>query len=102
MILKRIVIFRLLCYGTMILTMGSFLSSSQASDSEASITPSFFYDHATEQGQRFKLSGVIKNGSIAMKKGTLENKFLVTDFKNDIEVVFRGALPSTFKEGDMA
>lgn len=37
-----------------------------------------------------------------MKRGTLENKFILTDFKNDIAVLFKGALPSTFREGDMA
>ena len=58
--------------------------------------------HSTLAGQRFKLSGVIKHGSIAVKKGTLENKFVMTDFKNDITVLFKGPLPSTFREGDMA
>ena len=58
--------------------------------------------HSTLAGQRFKLSGVIKHGSIAVKKGTLDNKFIMTDFKNDIVVLFRGALPPTFREGDMA
>ena len=53
-------------------------------------------------GQRFKLSGVIKHGSIAVKKGTLDNKFIMTDFKNDIIVLFKGSLPPTFREGDMA
>lgn len=53
-------------------------------------------------GQRFKLSGVVKHGSIEMKKGTLENKFTLTDFKNDVSVVYKGALPATFREGDMA
>jgi cytochrome c-type biogenesis protein CcmE len=37
-----------------------------------------------------------------MKKGTLENKFVLTDFKNDIMVVYKGSLPATFREGDMA
>jgi cytochrome c-type biogenesis protein CcmE len=37
-----------------------------------------------------------------MKKGTLENKFLITDFKNDLVVLYKGPLPSSFKEGDMA
>ena len=58
--------------------------------------------HSTHPGQRFKLSGVIKHGTIAVKKGTLENKFIMTDFKNDITVMFKGPLPSTFREGDMA
>lgn len=37
-----------------------------------------------------------------MKKGTLENKFILTDFKNDILVVYKGVLPATFREGDMS
>ena len=36
-----------------------------------------------------------------MKKGTLESKFKVTDFKNEIFVVFKGKLPTSFWEGDM-
>ena len=37
-----------------------------------------------------------------MKKGTLENKFILTDFKNDLAVLYKGPLPATFREGDMA
>ena len=37
-----------------------------------------------------------------MKKGTLESTFKVTDFKNDLTIVFKGKLPSAFREGDMA
>ena len=37
-----------------------------------------------------------------MKKGTLENRFVLTDFKNDISVLYKGSLPATFREGDMA
>jgi len=58
--------------------------------------------HSTLPGQRFKLSGVVKNGSIEIKKGTLENKFIITDFKNDLIVLYKGPLPATFREGDMA
>ena len=57
--------------------------------------------HKTIPGQRFKLSGVVKHGSIAIKKGTLENKFILTDFKHDIVVLYKGSLPPTFKEGNM-
>ena len=58
--------------------------------------------HSTLPGMRFKLSGVIKHRSIAVKKGTLENKFIMTDFKNDLTVLFKGPLPPSFREGDMA
>lgn len=66
------------------------------------MTPSHFLMHTTLPGQRYRLSGVIKQGSIAVKKGTLENKFIMTDFKNDLVVLFKGPLPPTFREGDMA
>jgi cytochrome c-type biogenesis protein CcmE len=102
MVLKRIVIFRLLFYGTLILTVGTYLQANKQTENSLSITPSYFIIHSTLPGQRFKLSGVIKQGSIQMKKGTLENKFTLTDFKNDISVLYKGALPPTFREGDMA
>lgn len=102
MILKRIVVFRMVFYGTVILTVGSFLQANKVTDSSQSVTPSYFVQHATLPGQRFKIQGVVKHGSIAMKKGTLENKFCLTDFKNDVQVLYKGTLPATFREGDMA
>ena len=78
------------------------MEANKMQDTQQSVTPSHFLMHSTMPGQRFKLSGVIKHGSIAVKKGTLDNKFIMTDFKNDIIIVFRGALPPTFREGDMA
>ena len=39
------------------------------------------------------MSGVVKHGSISMKKGTLENKFIISDFKHDLVVLYKGALP---------
>jgi cytochrome c-type biogenesis protein CcmE len=43
----------------------------------------------------------VKHGSIEIKKGTLENKFILSDFKNDIAIVYKGAMPPAFREGDM-
>lgn len=100
--LKRIVVFRIAFYGTVILTLGSFMQANKVSESSQSITPSYFIQHSTLPGQRFKISGVVKHGSIEMKKGTLENRFTLTDFKNDIQILYKGSLPATFREGDMA
>lgn len=44
----------------------------------------------------------MKQGTIEMKKGTLENKFIITDFKNELSILYKGPLPATFREGDMA
>ena len=89
-------------YSSLILLLGSFLEASKDQQNLQSVTPSYFMMHSTLPGQRFKLQGVIKHDSIKMKKGTLENKFTMTDFKNDITILFKGALPQTFREGDMA
>ena len=35
-------------------------------------------------------NGIVKKGSIEMKRGTLENRFVVTDFKHDITVLYKG------------
>ena len=93
MILKRMVLFRVLFYGTVILTVSAILQAGKLSENESSITPSFFAEHTTLPGQRFKVSGVVKHGSISMKKGTLENKFIISDFKHDLVVLYKGALP---------
>ena len=45
--------------------------------------------------------GVLKPGSIELKRGTLQTKFLITDFKNEIEVFYKGKFfkkNSIFKE----
>lgn len=78
------------------------MQANKVSESSQSVTPSYFMQHSTLPGQRFKLSGVVKHGSIEMKKGTLENRFTLTDFKNDIQILYKGSLPATFREGDMA
>ena len=44
----------------------------------------------------------MKPGTIRIKPGTLEYRFTVTDFKNEIDVLYKGAMPVAFKEGDMA
>jgi len=46
-ILKRIVVFRIVFYGTTILTVGSFLQAGKAKESTQSVTPSYFVQHST-------------------------------------------------------
>jgi cytochrome c-type biogenesis protein CcmE len=40
---------------------------------------------------------MVKIGSIEIKKGTLENKFIITDFKNDMVVLYKGRAKSIFQ-----
>ena len=65
LILKRIIVFRLLFYGTLIVGVSTFITATKDQKQGGTlVTPSFFLLHSTEAGQRFKLSGVIKGGSI--------------------------------------
>lgn len=40
----------------------------------------------------FPKFGILKPGSIELKRGTLQTKFAITDFKNEIEVLYKGNL----------
>lgn len=59
----------------------------------------------TQSGQtgsmtgRFRLGGMVSEGSYKRKAGTLEHRFKVTDFSHEVEVIYQGALPDLFREG---
>jgi cytochrome c-type biogenesis protein CcmE len=50
-------------------------------------------------GARFRLGGMVEQGSVQKTSGTLDIRFLVTDFKHTIPVKFSGILPDLFREG---
>jgi len=47
--------------------------------------------------KKIRIGGMVKNDSILMKEKEL--KFIVTDFKNEINVVYSGLIPNLFAEG---
>jgi cytochrome c-type biogenesis protein CcmE len=51
------------------------------------------------EGQRFRLGGMVANGSVHKVSGTLDIEFLVTDFKHTVPVSYSGILPDLFREG---
>jgi cytochrome c-type biogenesis protein CcmE len=65
----------------------------------------FFFDPtqvATGQvppGERFRLGGMVTQGSLHRAPGSLEVRFLVTDFNHDVPVSYTGVLPDLFREG---
>jgi cytochrome c-type biogenesis protein CcmE len=65
----------------------------------------FFFDPtqvATGQApanQRFRLGGMVTKGSVHREPGSLEVRFVVTDFKSDVPVSYTGVLPDLFREG---
>ena len=48
---------------------------------------------------RFRLGGVVKEGSIHRVSGTLTTDFTVTDRFHDMRVQYTGILPDLFREG---
>ena len=46
---------------------------------------------------KIRVGGMVKNNSVFMK--SKEIKFIITDFKNEINVVYSGVIPNLFAEG---
>lgn len=65
----------------------------------------FFFDPSqvaageVREGDRFRLGGMVQDGSVKRTAGSLEVQFVVTDFKNSLPVSYTGVLPDLFKEG---
>ena len=49
--------------------------------------------------KRFRLGGMVEKGSVQKTPGTLDIRFLVTDFKHTVPVKYSGILPDLFREG---
>ena len=61
-------------------------------------TPSDVAGKAFPAGQRFRLGGLIANGSVKRGQG-LDVEFKVTDTIETVTVSYRGVLPDLFREG---
>jgi cytochrome c-type biogenesis protein CcmE len=51
------------------------------------------------QGKKFRLGGLVTQGSLRREAGQLELRFDVTDLKSTMTVVYSGVLPDLFREG---
>jgi cytochrome c-type biogenesis protein CcmE len=65
----------------------------------------FFFDPSqvaageVPSGQRFRLGGMVVKGSIEKTPGSLDVKFLVTDYKHTVPVTYSKILPDLFRDG---
>ena len=50
-------------------------------------------------GQSFRLGGMVEKGSVVRTPGTLDVRFVVTDFKHSVPVRYSKVLPDLFREG---
>ncbi|HXY75544.1 MAG TPA: cytochrome c maturation protein CcmE [Steroidobacteraceae bacterium] len=54
---------------------------------------------AVPRGERFRLGGMVAQGSLLRTPGSLEVHFVVTDFNHDVPVSYSSVLPDLFREG---
>jgi cytochrome c-type biogenesis protein CcmE len=47
--------------------------------------------------KKIRVGGMVKDNSVTLKAKEL--KFVITDFKNEINVIYSGAIPNLFEEG---
>jgi cytochrome c-type biogenesis protein CcmE len=65
----------------------------------------FFFDPSqvaageAPAGERFRLGGMVVKGSVEKTAGTLDVRFLVTDYKHTVPVTYSKILPDLFRDG---
>jgi cytochrome c-type biogenesis protein CcmE len=62
-------------------------------------SPSQIAEGKAPSGRAFRLGGLVTNGSVQRAPGSLEVRFVVTDYGKSIPVSYSGLLPDLFHEG---
>ena len=60
-------------------------------------SPSEIKDFTELEKKKIRIGGMVKKNSINMNSN--EVNFIITDFKNEINVTYSGAVPNLFEEG---
>jgi len=50
-------------------------------------------------GRSFRIGGMVTEGSVKREPGSLEVRFVVTDFQHSVAISYTGVLPDLFREG---
>jgi cytochrome c-type biogenesis protein CcmE len=61
--------------------------------------PSELAQKAPQEGQRLRIGGLVKQGSLTHEDDGNTVRFAVTDTKQQVEVIYTGVLPDLFREG---
>ena len=62
-------------------------------------SPSDLAEQRIEPGRRFRLGGLVVEGSVSKADDGITNLFAITDLANTVNVSYRGQLPDLFREG---
>ncbi|HIF11289.1 MAG TPA: cytochrome c maturation protein CcmE [Sneathiellales bacterium] len=63
------------------------------------LTPSELAIRDVDPGRRFRLGGLVEEGSVEKVDDGIETRFRVTDLSAAVPVRYRGLLPDLFREG---
>lgn len=92
------IIYLLLFIAGLALSMGLVLYALQQ-NINVFITPNQLMTTKITSNYHFRLGGVVKKDSLKRDKENLKINFIVTDFKNEVPVLYNGILPDLFREG---
>jgi cytochrome c-type biogenesis protein CcmE len=101
-ILKRIVIFRVLFYGSIVLMIYTTIRYTNNTNYAQYTTPVYFLQNKPELNAIHNVAGVVKPGTVEFIKGSDEMCFTLTDFEHELKVFYKGPLPNNFTEGSTA
>ena len=62
-------------------------------------SPSQVADGEPPLDRRFRVGGLVVNGSVEREPGELEVRFVLTDMAHNVPVTYAGVLPDLFREG---
>ncbi|MEH6550901.1 MAG: cytochrome c maturation protein CcmE [Pseudomonadales bacterium] len=62
-------------------------------------SPTEIAEGKAPMGKRIRAGGMVRESSVLRSDNSLEVRFVVTDYQNDVSVVFNSILPDMFAEG---
>lgn len=94
---KRLIIIALLFCGTGLATF--FALKAFQANIEYFLTPQQINNQEYTTGQRYRIAGLVKKGSVKTLGDGITRAFDLTDCENDVTVQYTGILPDLFREG---
>ena len=62
-------------------------------------TPTQVAEGEVEVGQRIRIGGMVKEGSVVSAEDSLQVRFETTDYVSAVPILYEGILPDLFREG---
>ncbi|NND00959.1 MAG: cytochrome c maturation protein CcmE [Gammaproteobacteria bacterium] len=94
---RRFSIVALIIFGVSLATF--FALQAFNANIEYFLTPKQINNGEFQQGQRYRLAGLVKKGSLITAADGITRRFEVTDCQSDVTVQYTGILPDLFREG---